>query len=200
MKAKSSEDRVSAALALIGSRKKWEARALLLDELRVSSDRRNEVLSILEKQFPLSRRQKKALDEITASNDSPPAALEVMVDAPDPRFTDVLVPRAEDDPKALEALLRVRERYAAEALAELYPDATGPVALAIERIHSGAGETPDVDLETPPPPPDVPEDRLWGLVDEVRRADLAIYGPSDGKRKSAGRKPSTKKKVRSARQ
>jgi hypothetical protein len=201
MKPQSQDDRVAAALALIKARKKWEARTLLLDELRITSERRNEVLTILDKHFPLSERQQKALAEIGRSTEPQPGALEVMLDAPDPRFTDSLVSRAEDEPKALEVLLRVREAYAGDALSELFGESVDPVvARAIERIRAGAGEAPAPDVEPPPPPADVPEDRLWGLVDDVRRADADMYGPSEGELKStARRKPSTKKKVRSAR-
>jgi hypothetical protein len=195
MKDKTTEDRLSAALRLVRAGKKWEARARLLDELRASSERRGEVLSILDKHFPLSARQRRALADLRVGIT---AGLDVMVDAPDPRFSDVLVENADEEPKAIEALLRVPEAYSAERLEVVYPSPSPPLSDAIERIRSGAAvEPPD---EDPPPPPDsVPEDRMWGLVDEVRRADVAIYGSSEPRRKSTAKKRPATRRVRRAR-
>lgn len=194
-------DRIAEALALMRSGEKWEARTLLLDELRSSTDRRSEVLTVLDKHFPLSKRQKKALDDLLTGSDrdAQAIALEVMLDAPDPRFTDALIARArEDEPRAVEALLQVREAYAGEQLEEAFPEPGEAIEHAIARIHAGASGN-DIDQEAPPPPSDAPEDTLWGLVDEVRQADALIYGPSGPALKSSAKKKPGSKRVRRVR-
>ena len=202
MDRETTEDRVTAALVRLERGKKWDARALLLDELRASSERRAEILLILDRYFPLSPRQQHALAALVRDDDDELAgALEVAIDAPDPRFTDALLVLARgDDTKALEALLRLREVHAAEGLEAAFPEPEDAVLGTIERIRAGATETDTASTEQPPPPADAREDELWGLVDDVRRADVVISGSSEPELKaSARRKKPASRRVRRAR-